>query len=434
MNVVNLIIHRGSHQIGGMCIEVEIGGTRLIIDTGTPLPDIHAEGRPITEGGLPVVKGLFEGDDPGVAGVLLTHSHGDHSGLLNRVHSSIPLHLTKGASQMVLAATLFANGERGAGQKRQERTIEPQQPFRIGPFLVTAFSVDHSGYGACAFVIEGGGRRIIYSGDLRMHGPHRGKMLRMLDHPLWQEPDVLMMEGTLLGKSSVGEATEEFVQTKVREDLEKCEGLGLLMFSPQNVDRLVGMWRAVKASGRVLVVDAYTLFVLHCVWRDAKLPNPFEPENGVRVWFPDGFQERAKLKMLMKVADRLPAIKVELSELLERPSDYALVFREWMADRFPAMVKVARLVVYSYWSGYLETERFRGLKRRMEGEGIRWVHRHASGHIRHDDLLAFVRRVRPKTLVPVHTETGDDFARFLPEQAICRLKDGQVYEVDSVGN
>jgi ribonuclease J len=431
---MNLIIHRGSHQIGGMCIEVECGGTRLIIDAGTPLPDIHAEGRPISEVDLRVVKGLFEGDRPSVAGVLLTHSHGDHSGLLDWVHLSIPLHLSKGASQMCLAAGGFTKGKRELWQKRQTSTIVPKKPFRIGPFLVTAFSVDHSGYGACAFVIEGGGRRIIYTGDLRMHGPHRDKMLRMLVHPLWQEPDVLMMEGTLLGKPSVGDATEASVQTKVREDLEKCEGLGLLMFSPQNVDRLAGMWRAVKASGRVLVVDAYSLFVLHCVWRDTKLPNPFEADNGVRVWFPKGYQESGKLKMLRSVAGDLPAITIEVEEVLNRPRDYALVFREWMGDRFPELVKVARLVVYSYWSGYLETERLAGLKRRMEGDGVRWVHRHASGHIRHDDLLAFVRRVRPKTLVPVHTETGDEFARYLPEQSISRLKDGQVYEVGSVGN
>lgn len=417
-----------------MCIEVECGGTRLIIDAGTPLPDIHVEGPPISEADLPVVKGLFEGSDPGVAAVFLTHSHGDHSGLVDWVHLSIPLYLSKGASQMCLAAGVFANGERVRGEDRQKRTIVPRKPFRIGPFLVTAFSVDHSGYGACAFVIEGGGRRIIYSGDLRMHGPHRDKMLRMLEHPLWQEPDVLMMEGTLLGKPAVGEATEVSVQTKVQEDLGKCEGLGLLMFSPQNVDRLVGMWRATKASGRVLVVDAYTLFVLRCVWRDAKLPNPFEPENGVRVWFPDGFELRTKLKMLRKVAGDLPSITIEVDEVLNRPRDYALVFREWMGDRFPELVKVARLVVYSYWSGYLETERLAGFKRRLEGNGVRWVHRHASGHIRHDDLLAFVRRVRPKTLVPVHTETGDEFARYLPEQTIRRLNDGQVYEVGSSGN
>jgi mRNA degradation ribonuclease J1/J2 len=70
----------------------------------------------------------------------------------------------------------------------------------------------------------------------------------------------------------------------------------------------------------------------------------------------------------------------------------------------------------------------------MEGDGVRWAHRHASGHIRHDDLLAFVGRVRPKMLVPVHTETGDEFARYLPEQNICRLRDGQVYEVGLAGN
>ena len=38
-------------------------------------------------------------------------------------------------------------------------------------------------------------------------------------------------------------------------------------------------------------------------------------------------------------------------------------------------------------------------------------------------------KVRPKTLIPMHTETGDQFAMYLPEQKIRRLIDGEVSAV-----
>lgn len=36
---MRIIIHRGIHEIGGTCIEVEAGGTRIILDVGMPLFD-----------------------------------------------------------------------------------------------------------------------------------------------------------------------------------------------------------------------------------------------------------------------------------------------------------------------------------------------------------------------------------------------------------
>ena len=50
---MNLVIHRGSNQIGGSCVEVESQGNRLLIDLGLPL---DAEGDPRQF--LPAVSGL----------------------------------------------------------------------------------------------------------------------------------------------------------------------------------------------------------------------------------------------------------------------------------------------------------------------------------------------------------------------------------------
>ncbi len=53
---MKICIHRGSHQIGGSCVEIEHEGTRILIDFGLPLdadvasPDL-----------LPPVMGLTGG-------------------------------------------------------------------------------------------------------------------------------------------------------------------------------------------------------------------------------------------------------------------------------------------------------------------------------------------------------------------------------------
>ena len=36
-NTMNICIHRGAHQIGGTCIELESQGKRLVLDIGVPL-------------------------------------------------------------------------------------------------------------------------------------------------------------------------------------------------------------------------------------------------------------------------------------------------------------------------------------------------------------------------------------------------------------
>src|SRR5450759_3223243 len=99
-------IHRGQHEIGGMCIEVVADdGTRVLLDLGMPLtaPDggdfpWGTPRRPtaelLAEGILRDVAGVFPGDPmaPGVAAIILTHSHLDHFGLAHHAHPAIPVY------------------------------------------------------------------------------------------------------------------------------------------------------------------------------------------------------------------------------------------------------------------------------------------------------------------------------------------------------
>lgn len=97
-------IHRGAHEIGGSCVEIEHDGKRIVLDVGRPL-DSGLD----TEPPLPAVPGLASGDDPALLGVLVSHAHPDHYRLVAGADPSIAIYIGEGA-QRVLAQAAFFTG------------------------------------------------------------------------------------------------------------------------------------------------------------------------------------------------------------------------------------------------------------------------------------------------------------------------------------
>jgi len=70
-----------------------------------------------------------------------------------------------------------------------------------GGRCLTTFCVDHSVDGSAAFLIEVGGKTVLYSGDIRLHGRKTGMATTLLAAMKDKTVDVLLVEGTLLGGS-----------------------------------------------------------------------------------------------------------------------------------------------------------------------------------------------------------------------------------------
>jgi ribonuclease J len=79
---MKVCIHRGAHEIGGTCIEIESQGKRLVLDIGQPLDCPDPEMAV-----LPAVQG-FQEEDASLLGVILSHPHQDHYGLAHRLPES----------------------------------------------------------------------------------------------------------------------------------------------------------------------------------------------------------------------------------------------------------------------------------------------------------------------------------------------------------
>jgi ribonuclease J len=409
--LITVTIHRGSNEIGGNCIEIATAKSRLILDVGMPLSEMmdgsaSRSRKPnrddlILRGVIKHIPGLFS-VGPKIDGILLSHAHGDHFGLIEYTSPEIPVYLSRGASKMLMSGSLFA-GQHDVPKARQ-KILVPGKPQCIGDFRVRAFLVDHSSFGSAAFLLEVGGKRIAYSGDLRLHGRKPG-MAEVLLKAIRKGPlDLLIMEGTSLSRGKEPGLMEKDVETRLVNSLKQTPGLALAMFSPQNVDRLVSYYRAAVRAGRTLVLDPYAAFILYLIKSECKVPDPFQAKN-IRIFIAESFLQSIAGRRLQKLMPRIKKVEVSRAEILAAPESFLMIFREWMYERiFEGELPPGSRLFYSYWPGYLDTQpRLKELRARLEESGCEFELVHASGHIYYQDIVEFIERAKPRKLMSIHT-------------------------------
>ena len=266
---MKLIIHRGTQEIGGSCVELKTDATRLLIDFGIPLTTQKEKfdskfllGKSIEELKalkiLPQVNGLYRNQDREVDAILISHAHLDHYGLLNYAHPDIPVYMSQGAGILIDVSNIFVPTKIG---KINTSIISNKKRFKIGDFTVQPFLVDHSAFDAFAFLIEAEGKRLFYSGDFRAHG-RKSKLFKQIIERPPQSIDCLLMEGSSLGREDAQYKTEEEVEKRLEEILRERKNITFLFASSQNIDRIVSAYRACLKTDSIFVIDIYTAFIL----------------------------------------------------------------------------------------------------------------------------------------------------------------------------
>ncbi len=404
-------IHCGADQIGGSCVEVEHDGSRLVLDVGRPLTAQRGEFVP-----LPPVPGLAIGA-PTILGVLISHGHQDHWGLIDQVHPSIPRFIGKEAADVLRAAQFW-----GAGVDINESGhFRHREPFALGPFTVTPHLVDHSGYDAYAFVIEAGGQTLMYSGDLRAHGRKASLFTELIDDPP-AGVDVLILEGTHVGQLQEADAlpSEASVEDALVERCTATAGAVVTLNSAQNIDRVVSCYRAAVRAGRTMAIDLYTAEVIAATGRNT-LPRPGPKWPKVRVFIPVRQRMRVKDATAFDRTRSIAAYRVYPEEIAAKPGRF-LIAGSFQGE-VPRMIRSGMLergcVTWSMWSGYLGEKSGQKLTAALAGAGVPLVQIHTSGHAIPADLQRLVAAVQPRAVVPIHTEHATGFGPLMsrPVQA-----------------
>lgn len=423
---MNLTIHRGSKEIGGSCIELISGGSRILLDFGIPLVD--SDRNPfdsdslkkssfeelISQKVLPDLEGIYRGVAPQYEAILFSHPHQDHYGLLSFVNPKIPVYLSKGCKELIEVSHFFGQND---VVLINYKVIEMWNKFEIGSFSITPYLVDHSGFDAVSYLIEADGKRLFYSGDFRGHGRKSILFDNMITNPL-KDIDYLLLEGSMIGRDSVKVETEEDIENKFVEQFKGSDDLFFIACSSQNIDRLVSIFRACVRSKRIFVIDPYTAMVLDRLKKVSSGLPQFDWGENIRIFFaPNSYtQKMAEDGILFK----FKSAKIAYDEMQQ--SRNRLVVKDTFKLRtiFANRKELSNTkLIYSMWDGYLsDVEQF------WDKNNVPIIKIHCSGHAYISELQAFVKAINPKVIIPNHTFYPERFASLF-DKRVMMLRDGQ---------
>jgi ribonuclease J len=436
---MELTIHRGSHEIGGSCVEIAHRQNRLVIDIGMPLVDEDGErfdetkceglSGPalVNEGILSDVEGLYKWQTPAPpAGLLLSHAHQDHAGFLRHVKPEIPVFCGNATRDIIELGRLI---DPDPVALQNHHPLATGETFETGGFKITPYLMDHSAFDAYGFAVEAGGKTIIYSGDFRDHGRKVKALERFLDGAP-READALILEGTTLGRRVEDDPwTEQKIETEATQIARDTAGPLLLCLSSTNIDRLVTFYRASLQTDRLFVVDIWTAAILEALKEYASLPHPLGHYRNLRVFYPYWLCRRiADICGHEEFLYRFSHRKIDRPEIADRRKEIMMTVRPSMLSDLRRIdnLKGAKLI-YSLWKGYLEEKRMKKLMDFAGDNDIKCRTLHTSGHAGIRTLKRVVKSLNPKSIIPIHTFHPSEYSIFGSE--VNQINDGQTAEV-----
>lgn len=383
---VSVIIERGTEQIGGCCTLIKYGQTCIAIDIGSVLP-----GKEEADLRVPELMGDSACE---CKGLFLTHYHGDHIGEISKLAKYIDIYSSKTTKQVMEAYQKYM-GEHSPFCIDMNRFIEMQygSSVVVGEFTVTPIASDHSAIGSVMYLIEVGGKRLLHTGDFRLHGKRKYKLLEAVNHI--GNIDLLITEGTTLTRQTNEDTWDE---ERVKQELKRLYSKYKYVFvlaSSTNLDRLQIVSDQVE-RGRYFIVSRFQ-------------------------------------KQLMELAEKLDEC------VFQKPLYYSDFLKDKMRKRGFVMVinsseSCVRLMeeyfryyeqesclIYSMWSGYLEYD---NIKRVSDIAGDRMFHVHSSGHVTVDDLNGFIDAINPEKILVIHTESNSK-EKIKLKSRIVSAKDGE---------
>lgn len=395
---MNLTIHRGSKEIGGTCIQLSTDKTTILLDLGLPLKKDSKD---------PDLTGLK------IDGVLISHPHADHFGLIDTLEKEVPVYIGEVGRRFIDATSLLLGKDL---YQNNFMNFKSWQPFSIGDFRITPYLVDHSAADAYAFLIEAEGKRIFYSGDFRGHGRKAVLYENIISNPP-RNIDILFMEGSMLGRDNTEFPTEESVKDRIFEVIRDQQNMTFLICSSQNIDRIASAYKACLKASKTLVLDFYTAWVLEQM-KIATNNVPAMGWNNIRVFAEHGQDKRIKEHpeyygdFRQRVYQKYRIRKEALYEHPEQYVSISKISKFKVIDSYKKNKPVN--VIYSQWMGYLDKPEHQRHGSKQIGSYrndpmVNFVYAHTSGHAPLKDLQRFANALKPKMLIPIHTECKEAF-------------------------
>ncbi len=305
---------------------------------------------------------------------------------------------------------------------------------RVGGLRLRYFPVDHSILGATAWAVETSLGWVVYTGDFRLHGEWGHLTQEFIEEAAALEPAALLCEGTRIDSFQDPEGdnrqiTEAEVLEATLEVAREAPGLIIADFAARNVERLLTFLQVAKEIKRRLAIspaDAYLMEAVREVWPD--LPDVSQDEHLV-VFADVKSAPRPWEKILRGWYERKGRL-ITASHVRNDPAGYILCFSFFDIQDIIDIEPQEATYIYSSSEAFNEETKLDlwRLRNWLNHFHIRFVgdpddpsvdrRIHASGHASGQDILELVRRIRPRMLIPIHTETPELFLEGLKGEGI----------------
>ncbi|MEM0054495.1 MAG: MBL fold metallo-hydrolase RNA specificity domain-containing protein [Nitrososphaeria archaeon] len=380
--------------------------------------------------------------------IIISHAHLDHIGNSIFLPSSTPIYLSTFSKTSFITfflSRLFKSRGSGLIDKlaisydSKERIKSLEKPpfdafrnnytlfrnnvqFKAHDILVEPYAVDHSIPGAFGFIVRTSDRVIAYTGDFRMHGLMKDFSNKFVENLSSERLDYLLCEGTNLGLNPV--RSEEDVVSSTESVLKKFFEHGgehaLVILSHTNIDRISEMYGVARRLGLNLYISGEIFLLLYYILTSelkGRLRSPLPPivkdpkiDSISQAFWPSSGEVRS-LGVLVKNSPKLKELAEKLSLNVADENDFSTVPTKsliLLKDVHAILSKkfVKNSIFIASTTEHEDEEDLYDLNRFVNQVmllGIPLLRIHSSGHASVIELIDFVKRVRPKNLIPIHT-------------------------------
>jgi ribonuclease J len=437
--MTNITVYGGADHIGGNKILLEDRDTRIFLDFGEQFnmkDDFFADWLMPRESRtglkdyfhfdlMPKIPGLYgkrwldhtdlKYAKPAFDAMFISHMHFDHAMHLKFVDDDVPVFLGV-AADAIRRSWETTGGASVSFGDHEFRTFRTGSKVKVGSIEVEPIHVDHSVPGAYGFLVHTSAGCVAYTGDLRLHGPRSDMTKEFVRRAAAEKPIALICEGTRVSPSDPREDLSEMeVGVRARELVAGHKNkLAIVSFYPKDVDRMRTFRDVAKATGRKFVVSAKVAHLLEALKGDNRIsvPDPMTDQN-MLVYVRQGMSrplphEKHYIEM------RGSSDHVVNSEDVAKRQNQLIFHTDFMqlTELIDIQPSPGSLFIRSKSEPFEEEDvQEEILQNWLSSFKLDFHQAHASGHANMEEVFQVVREIRPKVVIPVHTEHANLFRK-----------------------
>ena len=301
--LTRLTFFGGVDEIDGNKILLEDHGTEVLLDFGQSFTfgdgyfagwlqprSVNGLGDYFQFGLLPRIKGLYSKEqlaftdlayaEPEVSAVFVSHAHFDHINHLQFLDPAIPVYMGVGTKlfmeSMEETSSFCSYGEHNCNRFRTGDKI------KVDGLTVEPVAVDHSIPAAYGFIIHTSAGPVVYTGDLRRHGPRKDLTENFIEKAKDVKPIALITEGTRMAETEKRQNySEPQVKKQANNIVASTDKAVFAARYSRDIDRLNSFHQVAKRNKRKIVISPKTAHLLTKLLNDQhlKVPDPLKDPN-----------------------------------------------------------------------------------------------------------------------------------------------------------